>query len=104
LFFWIFAWEEADRSGLNNLEPISNSLFGTPLALETVRRIDALFQVERTINGQSAERRKAVRQELTAPLVADLQAWMRTQRAKLSRSNGHGLHAQALERIYPLPQ
>src|SRR6185436_2057815 len=44
----------------------------SPLALETVRRIAALFEIERTINGQSAERRKAVRQELSAPLVADL--------------------------------
>src|SRR5664280_587700 len=47
----------------------------SPLALEAVRRIDALFEIERTINGQSAERRKAVRQELGAPLVADLEAW-----------------------------
>src|SRR3982074_189197 len=31
--------------------------------------------------------RKAVRQELSAPLVADLEAWMREQRAKLSRGN-----------------
>lgn len=59
----------------------------SPLALETVRRIDALFELERNINGQSAERRQAVRRELSAPLVADLEAWMRTQRAKLSRSN-----------------
>ena len=59
----------------------------SPLALEMVRRIDALFDIERTINGQSAERRKAVRQELSAPLVADLKAWMREQRAKLSRGN-----------------
>ena len=59
----------------------------SPLAMEAVRRIDALFDIERTINGQSAERRKAVRQELSAPLVADLEAWMREQRAKLSRGN-----------------
>ena len=59
----------------------------SPLALETVRRIDALFEIERTINGQSAEKRKAVRQQLSAPLVADLAAWMREQRAKLSRGN-----------------
>src|SRR5665213_1412979 len=59
----------------------------SPLALETVRRIDALFEIERAINGQSAERRKAVRQELSAPLVADLKSWMREQRAKLSRGN-----------------
>src|SRR5216110_2210921 len=59
----------------------------SPLALEAVRRIDALFEIERGINGQSPERRRAVRQELSAPLVADLQTWMREQRAKLSRRN-----------------
>jgi transposase len=36
---------------------------------------------------QSAERRKAVRQDLRTPLVADLKTWMREQRAKLSRGN-----------------
>src|SRR5260370_29451725 len=56
----------------------------SPLAQEAVRRIDALFEIERAINGQSAERRKAVRPQTRAPLVADLQAWMRAQRAKLS--------------------
>src|SRR6202165_4656551 len=59
----------------------------SPLALEAVRRIDALFEIERSINGQSAEQRRAVRQGLSAPLVADLESWMRAQRAKLSRSN-----------------
>ncbi|BCA06181.1 transposase [Bradyrhizobium japonicum] len=59
----------------------------SPLALEAVRRIDELFEIERAINGQSPERRRAVRQELSAPLVANLEAWMREQRAKLSRGN-----------------
>ena len=59
----------------------------SPLALEAVRRIDALFEIERSINGHDAERRRAVRQELSAPLVADLESWMREQRAKLSRGN-----------------
>jgi len=59
----------------------------SPLALEAVRRIDALFEIERGINGRSAEERKAVRQELSAPLVAQLEVWMREQRAKLSRGN-----------------
>ena len=59
----------------------------SPLALEVVRRIDALFEIERSINGQSAEQRRVVRQELSAPLVADLESWMREQRAKLSRDN-----------------
>jgi transposase len=47
----------------------------SPLALEAVRRIDALFEIERAINGQSAERRREVRQELSAPLMADLETW-----------------------------
>jgi transposase len=59
----------------------------SPLALEAVRRIDALFDIERSINGQSAERRRAVRQELSAPLVVDLEQWLREQRPKLSRGN-----------------
>jgi transposase len=59
----------------------------SPLALEAVRRIDALFEIERGINGETPERRRAVRQELSAPLVADLETWMRDQRAKLSRRN-----------------
>ena len=41
----------------------------SPLALEAVRRIDELFEIERTINGQSAEKRRAVRQDLSAPLL-----------------------------------
>jgi transposase len=57
----------------------------SPMALEAVQRIDALFEIERAITGQSADRRHAARQELSAPLVADLQAWMTLQRAKLSR-------------------
>ena len=59
----------------------------SPLALEAVRRIDALFEIERGINGETPERRRSVRQELSAPLVADLEQWMREQRAKLSRGN-----------------
>jgi hypothetical protein len=37
--------------------------------------------------GQTADQRRAVRQALSAPLVADLQTYMREQGAKLSR--GH---------------
>jgi transposase len=57
----------------------------SPIALEAVQRIDTLFDIERTINGLSADQRKAARQEHSAPLVASLEAWMREERAKLSR-------------------
>ena len=59
----------------------------SPLALEAVQRIDALFEIERSINGRSADERRSVRQEMSAPLVTDLEAWMRKQRAKLSRGS-----------------
>jgi transposase len=57
----------------------------SPIALEAVQRIDALFDIERSINGPSADQRLAVRQEQSAPLVAALEAWMREERRKLSR-------------------
>ena len=56
-----------------------------PLAAEAVRRIDAIFDAERTINGLPAEQRLAVRQKHVAPLVSDLETWMRAARAKMSR-------------------
>jgi transposase len=61
----------------------------SPIAIEVVRRIDALFEIERYINGKSAEGRLQVRQTLSRPLVEDLQVYMREQLAKLSR--GHDL-------------
>ena len=59
----------------------------SPLAMEAVARIDALFEIERAINGLSADERLLVRREKSAPLVADLERWMREERAKLSRNN-----------------
>lgn len=58
-----------------------------PLALEAVRRIDAIFDVERTLNGLPVEQRLVLRQRHVAPLVGELEAWMRTERARLSRHN-----------------
>ena len=58
-----------------------------PLAVEAVRRMDAIFDIERGINGASAEQRLATRQARIAPLVGELEDWMREARAKLSRHN-----------------
>lgn len=59
----------------------------SPIALEAVKRIDALFDIEREINGLSAQARLAIRQEKSAPLLAELETWLRAERAKLSRSS-----------------
>lgn len=56
-----------------------------PLALEALRRIDAVIAVERDINGVTAEQRLAVRAERSAPLVADLHRWLREERMKVSQ-------------------
>jgi transposase len=59
----------------------------SPVALEAVKRIDALFDIERGINGLSAEERLRVRREQSAPLLTALETWLREQRACLSRSS-----------------
>jgi hypothetical protein len=71
-----------------NAAPIS------PIALEAVRRIDAIFDVERGINGQRADERLRVRREVVVDLVVALETWMRAERAKLSR---HAAVAKALD-------
>jgi hypothetical protein len=65
-----------------------------PLALEAVKRIDAIFDIEREINGLSVAERLAVRRERIAPLIADLESWMRAERARLSR---HSEVARAMD-------
>ncbi len=65
-----------------------------PLAAEAVRRIDAIFDVERSINGLPAEQRLALRQMHVAPLVAELETWMRAARGKMSR---HAEVAKAMD-------
>jgi transposase len=58
-----------------------------PIAIEAVRRIDELFAIEREINGLAPDVRLALRRERSQPLAADLEAWLRAERAKLSSKN-----------------
>jgi transposase len=61
-----------------------------PIAAEAVRRIDRLFAVERDIAGLSAEARLTVRRERSAPILADLEPWLRQQQERLSRKSEVG--------------
>jgi hypothetical protein len=63
-----------DRNG----KPIS------PIALGAVQRLDTLFEIERQINGLSAEERLAVRQDKSKPLFDDMHEWLTQERATLS--------------------
>ena len=59
----------------------------SPICLEAVQRIDALFDIERDINGRNADERRTTRQALSVPLVAELHRWLGEQRGKLARGN-----------------
>ena len=86
--FFVLADIAAGARRGRNAAPIS------PIAFEAVTRIDALFDIEREINGMAAPRRLAVRQERSAPLVAAFEAWMREHRTTLFR---HAPVAQAMD-------
>jgi transposase len=58
-----------------------------PIAIEAVERIDALFAIERQINGMTPQERRAVRNERSRPLLITLETWLREQRARLSSKN-----------------
>jgi transposase len=55
-----------------------------PIAAETVTRINQLFAIERDIDGRSADQRRAVRQERSAPILAELEPWLQAQRDRVS--------------------
>ncbi|SPJ25951.1 hypothetical protein PAA8504_03807 [Palleronia abyssalis] len=59
----------------------------SPVALEAIKRIDAVFDIEREINGLDAGSRLEVRQLRSRPLVDDLHEWMRSERDTMSKHN-----------------
>jgi transposase len=59
----------------------------SPIAFEAVQRMDAIFALERSINGHSPADRVTARRRDIAPLVNDFIDWMTRERGKLSRHN-----------------
>ena len=55
-----------------------------PIASEALERIAALYAIEKMIRGQSAEERRAVRQDKSRPLVTALKAWLEHQLTRVS--------------------
>ena len=93
-------WSHARRKFFELADIAKNARRGknaasiSPMALEAVKRIDALFAIEREANGLPADERLAIRRELSLPLLVDLESWMRTERARLSR---HADTAKAMD-------
>ncbi|TQM90047.1 IS66 family transposase [Roseinatronobacter monicus] len=70
----------------------------SPVALEAVKRIDAIFDIERDINVMGAAARLAVRQERSLPLVEGLRSWLLEERARMSK---HNSVAKAIDYLMP---
>lgn len=85
-------WSHARRQFFELADIAANARRGrqapaiSPIAFEAVKRIDALFDIERAINGLDAGERLRVRQEQSRPLLTALEAWLRDERSRLSRS------------------
>ena len=80
-FFELADIKATARKGKRGAEEIS------PIALEAVKRIDAIFDAEREITGMSAAARRDMRQQVVAPMIQDLHDWMRAERARMSKHN-----------------
>ncbi|MBV9419464.1 MAG: IS66 family transposase, partial [Alphaproteobacteria bacterium] len=55
-----------------------------PIASEALERIAKLYLIEKTIRGQAADARRAVRQQRSKPLVLELKTWFEQQLARVS--------------------
>ena len=86
-------WAHARRKFFELAEIAGNIRSGkpayqvSPVAFDAVRRIDAVFDIERDINGLSAAARLDVRQRLSSPLVENLHDWLLAERAQMSKHN-----------------
>ena len=93
-------WSHARRKFFELADIAANARRGkdappiSPIAFEAIKRIDAVFDIEREINGLSGGQRLSVRKERSVPLVAELEEWMRAERARLSR---HASVAKAID-------
>ena len=72
---------------------------GSPIAREAIERMQPLFAIEAEIAGQPPEARLAARQARSAPIMADLRAWLE---ATLPRISGKSDLAKAIR--YTLAQ
>ena len=64
-----------------------------PIASEALERIAALYAIEKTIRGRSADARRTVRKEKSKPLVLALKTWLEEQLAHVS---GKSVIAEAI--------
>jgi transposase len=63
---------------------------GSPIVDEALLRIAALYKVEDAIRGSDPDHRRAVRQEMSRPLIDEFFTWLKAQAARVSRKSDLG--------------
>lgn len=61
-----------------------------PIAEDGVKRIGELYRIEAELRGLDPETRRAVRQERSAPLIADMETWLAHHRARAAAKSPLG--------------
>ncbi len=78
---------------------------GPPIALDALKRIGKLFEIERLIQRQASEPRRKARQELPLPPIADLARFPDRSLAEMARKSdlakAHPLRPLALDGAHP---
>lgn len=80
-----YCWAHARRK---LFELTKNS--AAPIAQEGLRQITSLYRVEAQIRSLPASQRLAVRQDKSAPMVADFKTWLEQARAQVSAKSPTG--------------
>jgi hypothetical protein len=97
-----FCWSHLRR------EFYDHAKAGAPIAIETLSRIAALYQIEAEIRGMDAGYRLAVRQANSRPLVEDLRTWFEWQLPRLPgrgpTAESNPLRTESLERSRTVPR
>jgi len=63
---------------------------GSPIAGEGLKQIAELYRIESDIRGMPPEERLAMRQQMSAPLVAAFGTWLKEKRSRLSKKSRLG--------------
>ena len=77
-----FCWAHLRRRFYERAVPEAS-----PIANEALQRIAALYRVETDIRGYEPDKRRAVRQERSRPIVGELEPWLREKLPLLSRKS-----------------
>ena len=66
----------------------------SPVGTQAIQRIAALYQIERTVKGFTAEDRLVIRQSSSKPICEDLHAWLKLERQRVPEG---GATAKAID-------